>query len=139
MRKLVINPWAVLVCIILSMVVGAVWYGAFAEQWMAANDLTMEFIEKNESFTPYIIAIIASIITTLSMAWVFTKIPVETALNGLLVALMFGVAFNFVSTFTHNAFAFRSFAHTWIDGGETLVHFAVLGLILGGWRKYKES
>ena len=138
MRKLVINPWAVLVCVILSMVVGAVWYGIFADQWMAAHELTMDYITENETSTPYIIATVGSIITCLCMAWVFTKIPVESAVSGLLVALFLGFGFNFVSTFTHNAFAFKSFDHTWIDGGESLVHFAVIGLILGGWRKYKE-
>lgn len=139
MRKLVINPWAVLVCVVLSMVVGALWYGIFSQQWMEANQLNLEFIQKNESSTPYIIATVGSILTSLCMAWVFTKIPVESAISGLITALMFGIAFNFVNTFTHNSFAFRSFDHTWIDGGESLVNFALIGLILGGWRKYREG
>lgn len=139
MRKLVINPWAVLVCVILSMVVGALWYGTFSEQWMAANELDLEFIQANESATPYIIATIGSILSSLCMAWLFTKIPVESAGRGLLLGLVFGLAFNFFNTYTHNSFAFRSFDHTWIDGGESVVNFALLGLILGGWRKYRES
>lgn len=137
MRTLKINYLAVLVIVILSQVIPALWYGAFADQWMAYNNLTLDFIEENASTTPYIVAIVNSIFFSLAMAWVFKRMNVKSALDGLKIALIMGFPFALLSTMTTNMFSFRPYELTWIDGGVNLVIFLVAGLILGAWRKYE--
>ena len=136
MKNLKINPFAILVCVLLSMAIPAFWYGAFAEPWMANNNLTEAFINQNFSPLPYGIAFIASMVTVYCMAWIFTKIPVTSAIQGAGMGLMLTIAFYFVTLVTQNAFSFQPFALSLIDGGANLMTGLVTGGILGAWRKY---
>ena len=135
MEKLKINYLAVAVCVILGMAIPAFWYAVFSEPWLEGNNLTEEFINENQKSAPYIIALIANIITMYVLAWLFTKLHVTAPIRGALVAFLIGVAFNFVVLYTQNAFAFRPSNLNFIDGGVNLFTWMIAGAILGAWVK----
>ena len=58
-------------------------------------------------------------------------------LNGLGIALLISFTFVFLNHMTGDMFSHRPYELSWINGGYNLTQMAILGLILGGWRKYK--
>lgn len=83
--------------------------------------------------------LIATAVPVYFMAWLFTKLNVESAMRGLLLGLGISFSFQFLTQMTQNLFAMRPYELTWVSGGFNLVALALVGLILGGWRKYQES
>ncbi len=138
MKHHTINLFAVGAAVVASMIIPAAWYFLFGPQWMDGNELTEQMIRNNAGPLPYIIALIASIVTVFTMAWLFVRLSVESVLNGVLTALLLGLAFYVVSLATQNVFSLRPQSLTLIDGGAILVSMVVSGAILGGWRKYTD-
>ena len=136
MKKQKINYLAVGSCVVLAMLISFGWYSLFTEQWMAGNGLSLEFIEENHSSAPFIIAIIANVITMYVMAWLFVLLKIESGSKGLVIALLLGIAFYFVTLYTQNAFSYRPRSLSFIDGGVNVIIWAIAGYILGSWRKY---
>lgn len=113
------------------------WYGAFADTWMDANKLTMDIVEQEASATPYIVSILSSAVFAYVLAWLFKRLRVESAMEGLTLGLIMGFAFTVLPLAVNNAFSLRSSSLIWIDGGMNLLIWAAAGLILGAWRKYE--
>lgn len=132
-----INHAAVWASAILLTVLGFVWYGPlFGEPWMAMVDLDMATVEANPPGTEiWITNIIATIVPLYVLAWLFIKLNVKTALDGLKYALIITFSFHFLSVMTSNLFAMQDYWLTWITGGYSLVASAISGLIIGGWQK----
>jgi hypothetical protein len=139
MKKLKINYWAVIVVVVLSQLVPMIWYGVFAEQWMELNGLTMEMITEDGSSAPYIMAIIASFTFAMVLAWLFKRMNVESAKDGLITAVIMGIPFSLFNLMTVYMFSFRPYGLAWIDGGENLIIWALSGIVLGAWRKYEKN
>lgn len=125
-----------LVVIVLGQVLPAAWYGAFSDPWMDANNLTMDIVEEEASATPYIFSIISSAIFAYVLAWLFTRLRVESAMQGLTYGLAMGFAFTVLPFAVNNTFSLRPASLIWIDGGVNLLIWAAAGLVLGAWRKY---
>ncbi|MDX1665664.1 MAG: DUF1761 domain-containing protein [Saprospiraceae bacterium] len=136
MKRLRINHAAVWVCIVLAQIIPLLWYTALGSQWMAANELSQEFIEENQNIGPYIVSILASIVSMYVLAMIFRRMEIESARSGATTGLLIGIAFNTLSIITINVFSFRPLVLAVIDGGVNAVVFLVAGAILGGWRKY---
>lgn len=136
MRAQKINYLAILVCVILAQIIPAIWYNIFSDQWMTANKLSMETIEKNASAMPYVVSIIHAILFTLVLAWLFKRMNVSSGIDGLQIGLAIGFAFVLMEHMTVNMFSQRPYYLTWIDGGCTFVVIPICGFILGAWRKY---
>jgi hypothetical protein len=71
------------------------------------------------------------------MAWVFTKIPVKSLVMGFLIGLLFGIVFVLFETIVKDMFSMRPLALSLIDGGVSVIVYALTGAILGAWRKYE--
>jgi len=136
MRKLSVNLWAVLVCVVIGQIVPALWYTVFSERWMALNGFTMEQIKSGTSPVPYLASIVSSSFMAYTMAWVFTKIPVRSLFSGLLTGLLFGVVFVLSEVIVKDMFSMRPLALSLIDGGVSTLVYTITGSILGIWRKY---
>ena len=132
-----INHVAVWISAVLLTVLGFVWYGPlFGEPWMAMVGLDMATIEANPPGAgTWITNIIATIVPLYVLAWLFIKLGVKTALDGLKYALIITFSFHFLSLMTGNLFAMEDYWLTWITGGFSLVTSAISGLIMGGWQK----
>ncbi|MEO6284951.1 MAG: DUF1761 domain-containing protein [Dyadobacter sp.] len=137
MRKQSVNLWAVLVCVVIGQVIPALWYSAFSEKWMALNGFTMEQIKAGTSPVPYLASIVSSSFMAYTMAWVFTKIPVKSLLAGFLIGLLFGVVFILFEIIVKDMFSMRPLLLSLIDGGVSVLVYAITGAILGVWRKYE--
>ncbi|TLV01111.1 DUF1761 domain-containing protein [Dyadobacter luticola] len=137
MRKQSVNLWAVLVCVVIGQVVPALWYSAFSEQWMALNGFTTEQMKGATSPVPYLASIVSSSFMAYTMAWVFTKIPVKSLLAGFLTGLLFGVVFVLFELIVKDMFSLRPLMLSMIDGGVSVIIYAITGAILGVWRKYE--
>ena len=135
MEKLKINHAAVWVSVVLLTVFGFLWYGPlFSETWMGM--LCDDF---NKDFVPgtgiWITNLVATVVPLYVLAWLFTKIGVNSALQGAGIGLLIGFSFIHLSDMTGNMFAQRPYGLSWITGGFSMVSLAVAGLILGAWRK----
>jgi hypothetical protein len=137
MRKQSVNLWAVLVCVVISQIVPALWYGAFSDTWMALNGFTMDQIKAANSPTPYLASIVCSSFTAYTLAWVFTKIPVKSWFMGFLIALLFGIVFVLFDIIVRDMFSLKSLKLSLIDGGPRVLVYSITGAILGFWRKYE--
>ncbi|TDE16418.1 DUF1761 domain-containing protein [Dyadobacter psychrotolerans] len=137
MRKQSVNLWAVLVCVVISQVIPALWYWAFSESWMALNGFTMEQIKTANSPVPYLASIVSSAFSAYTVAWIFTKIPVKSIIAGFLTGMLFGSVFVFFEIIVKDLFSMRSLLLSLIDGGVRVIVFAITGAILGVWRKYE--
>ncbi len=139
MKELKINHLAVLVAVVLQFVIGFLWYGPFfGEPWMGMVGLDMATIEANPPGAgEWITNIVSAVVSMYVLAWLFTKIPVTSLLNGLLVGLLLGFSFVLLSAMTSGMFAKDPYGLAWITGGYTTVGMGIGGAVLGAWKKYK--
>ena len=137
MRKQSVNLWAVLVCVVISQIVPALWYGAFSETWMALNGFTAEQMNSANSPAPYMASIVSSSFMAYTLAWIYTKIPVKSLFIGFLTGLLFGVVFVLFEIIVKDMFSLRPLMLSLIDGGPRVLVYSVSGAILGVWRKYE--
>ena len=138
MEKLKINHAAVWVAVVALSILGFVWYGPlFGDPWMAMVGLDKATVEANPPGAGvWITNLIATAVPAYALAWLFTKLNVESALRGAGIGLLIAFSFVFLSRMTSDMFAQNPYGLSWITGGFSLVGLALAGLILGGWRKY---
>ena len=134
MKDLKINHLAAVVAIVLHQLIPMGWYTIFQEKWMALTEITQAEAESGGA-SPYIISLICAAITVYGMAYLFTKLPIDSALKGVQTAALFWLAFVFAQIMIQNTFSMRSMELTFIDQGNTFLTFIVTGALLGGWRK----
>lgn len=135
-----INYWAVLVCAILSMVIGYIWYGPlFGKLWLSvtgADKLDLEAREKmQKSAGPlYAVQFLLSLFQVVILAY---YIKGWTEASGLENALWIWAAFIMPtiagSAMWNNDTAKVKWTRFLLQAGYQLVLFAVFGLILGYW------
>lgn len=130
-----INHLAVWVLVVIHQLIPMVWYGALSDKWMALNNLTMKDIEASPSPMPYIVAIVTAIVFNYFLAWLFIKLNLSGAVNGLLFAALIFISCIALEVTTHNMFQMRPFELTLINMGHTFLNFCVSGLLLGLWVK----
>jgi len=140
MKELKINHLAVLVAVVLQFVLGFLWYGPlFGEAWMGMVGLDMATIEADPAGAEeWISNIISAVVSMYVLAWLYTKIPVTSLVQGLLIGLLLGFAFVLLSTMVSGMFAKNPYGLAWITGGFTMLGLALGGAVLGAWKKYKE-
>jgi len=135
-----INHLAVWILVIADQLIGALWYSQylFGDAWLGYHGKIMTDITNPTNPTPFVVSIVAAIVTNYALAWIVGKLQAFNAVAGLKVALVCWFAFLFVSYATIEAFsAFGRNPATIIaiNMGYTLLVFAVGGLVLGAWRR----
>lgn len=138
MGTLKINHVAVWVGVVLLSLLGFMWYGPlFGDAWMSYVGLDKVAVEANPPGAGiWISNTIATIIPLYTLAWIFVRLRVESALQGAIVGLLIGFSFVFLSDMTGDMFAQRAYGLSWITGGYSMTALALAGVLLGGWRKY---
>lgn len=130
-----INHWAVFVCALFNMLLGAVWYSPllFYEAWKTENGLTDERIAGSSKGKMYGVAFFLAWLMSYNLAYFLAD--AKTDWNwGLTAGFLAGFGWA-AAIFTSIAlFEQRSWRYIAINAGYIVVYFSVIGLILGAWR-----
>lgn len=139
-----INFWAVVVCAVLSMVIGSLWYGKFlfGKVWMEISgiDITKISPEKvkemqRQMFPLYLIQFLLSVLTLVIFAkYIHTMDNISGLSHGLLVFsgfVMPVIAGQIMWSGKPRNIAWKAF---WVSSGYNFVLFLVYGFILSSWK-----
>ena len=138
MKSLQINYLAVLVAAIVTFILGAIWYITFSDAWMKLAGLTQDQIRAGGGSTPsYIISFATYILGVYAISLLFKTMNVKTAQTGLLPGLLIEVLLIGGNIFTNNAYEMKPIGLSVLNAGFSSVSGALMGAILGAWRKYK--
>jgi len=124
-------------------IVGAVWYGALANQWVSALGKNMEQFKQEQaalrgtaaSYLPFVLVFIANLLMAWVLAWLLSHFgPGQaTVKNGVMIGFFVWLGFVVTTVTANNAFAGRRYKLTAIDAGHWLAVLIVIGAIIG-WR-----
>jgi hypothetical protein len=134
MENLYINHIAVLVCAVMSLVIGGLWWSPFlfAKAWQRENGLTDEQLANVNAAKTFGLTFILAWIMSYNLAF-FLGTPGTTWQWGIAAGLLAAVwaigMFIVIALFEQ-----RSLKYMLINCGYIAVYFAVIGFILGIWR-----
>jgi len=137
-----INIWAVLVCTILTLVIGFIWYGPiFGKKWMEITGADKMDMERRKEMMKgvwklYIAQIALALLQVYVLAWYINTIGnissgIHTAFSIWLAFVMPTIA---GTAMWRNDSAKISWARFFIQSGYQLIIFIVFGLILSFWK-----
>ena len=141
MHFLGVNVWAVLVCALVTMVAGFLWYSPllFANPWMVLmghdpNDKA-KIAEMQKSAGPsYAMSLIESILAAIVLGKIIEVAKVDTALYGMEIGLAIWLGIVTTVQLTGALFSRQPFKLYLINTGYQAVCYLAMGAILGGWR-----
>lgn len=134
MDAIQVNYLAVIVAGLTGFPLGFLWYGPlFEKPWMAALGKTRETTTPPPPAYWGLIAL-GAIVSALVIAVVQGWAGAATLIDGVLVALVLGVGLIVTESLKLLVYEGRSMVLLNINNGYTLVHFAIMGAILGVWR-----
>lgn len=129
-----LNWWAIVVCSVLAMVMGAVWYSMalFAKPWM--KEIGKKESELGGATAGYVIAMVANVVMTIVLASVVRQFSPASAVAGAGLGLAIWLGFIATTAGMNYAFSGRSLKLFSIDTGLQLVVLLVNGAILSVWK-----
>lgn len=134
MENFYINHIAVLVCAVMSLVIGGLWWSPllFAKPWQKENGLTDEQLAAANPLKTFGITFLIAWIMSYNLAF-FLGAAGTTWTWGLVAGLLAAVwvvgMFIIIALFEQ-----RTVKYIAINCGYVVVYFAVIGFILGIWR-----
>lgn len=135
MEQFYINHWAVLVCAIANLALGALWYSPllFYKAWMKENKFTDEDIKKVKPAKTYSITLVLSVIISYNLAFFLGDDKTDMAW-GTTAGFLAGFGFSALIFSVVALFEQRSWKYILINGGYITIYFTLIGFILGTWR-----
>jgi hypothetical protein len=131
MTHFAVNWLAVILATAGSFAVGAAWYMAFANQWLASIGKTRDQINASD-YTPYIWSVVVQLVMAYFIALltpaIFGSITIWT---GILCAAHMWLGFVITSMILNHRYQGAPWSRTFIDGGYLLVALVVQGIIIG--------
>jgi len=132
-----VNHVAVWAAGIAQFILGAGWYTLLGPAWMAGIGKTKDQLmtEHGNSPLPYIIALVAALVVAYTLAWLLPKLGAQSAASGAKTGALLGLAL--IGTTFAQAYGFeaRPLSLWLINAGYMIVGMAVMGAIVGHWRK----
>jgi hypothetical protein len=132
-----VNHFAVWVAGIAQFVLGACWYTVFSGAWLAAIGKTEAQVKADQPnmAIPLIIAIAVAVIIAYTLAWLIPKLGTPSAACGAKTGVTLAVTL-IASTMAMNyGFEARSISLWLINSGYMVAGMAIMGAIVGAWRK----
>jgi uncharacterized membrane protein len=135
MENFHINHWAVLVCAVANLALGALWYSPalFYNAWKKENNLTDEQLKTMNPAKVYTITFILALITSYNLAFYLGDDKTDMAW-GTTAGFLTGFGFCTIIFSIIALFELRSWKYILINGGYITVYFTLIGFILGIWR-----
>jgi hypothetical protein len=129
------NYWAILLCVVLNIVLGMVWFGAFRQPWMDGHGLTEESIKNMANpIMPYVVSIVGALVLAYATTLLFRRMGVCNLKDGFLNGAALGL-FALVAFIVLNMYAMKPFTLSLIDGGYNFVQMVLFGMVIGAWVK----
>lgn len=128
-----VNWWAVLACVVFSMISGSIWYNTstfFKVWWRAIGKSDSE--PAGSSATMWILTIVSSVVESVFMAMLVPALGGMSLVAGAGIGFMIWVGLVAPTSLVNKLFAGRYTAWT-IEAGNHLVNLVVFGAILGAW------
>ncbi|MDX1543408.1 MAG: DUF1761 domain-containing protein [Christiangramia sp.] len=135
MENIIINHWAVLVCAIFNLILGALWYSPalFYKAWQKENNLTDEQLKSANAGKMYGISFFLAYLMSYNMAFFLGDASTDWVW-GITAGFLTGFGWA-ASIFTVIAlFEQKSWKYIFINSGYIIIYFTVIGFIIGIWR-----
>ena len=129
-----VNWFAVIVSAIANMLIGAIWFGVFAEPWLEGIGKTREWANESQRPTDYITALVNSLLMAFFLANVIAWTGTTGFMGGLLMGFFMWLGFNGFAFASNHAFEGRSLKLWAVNTGTYLAGLMVMGVILGLWQ-----
>lgn len=135
MEQFHINHFAVIVCAMANLALGALWYSPvlFYNAWKKENNLTDEQLKKINPLKVYGSTFLLSVIISYNMAFFLGDNKTDMAW-GTTAGFLTGFGFAALIFTIVALFEMRSRKYMLINGGYITIYFTLIGLILGAWR-----
>ncbi len=135
MEQFYINHWAVFVCALANLGLGAIWYSPllFYKAWLRENNFTEEDIKKFNPAKTYSLTFILSLVISYNLAF-FLGDNKTDMVWGTTAGFLAGFGFSALIFTIVGLFEQRSWKYILINGGYITVYFTLIGFILGSWR-----
>ena len=135
MENFYINHIAVLVCAVMSLVIGAFWWSPilFAKAWQKEVGLSDEQLAKSNPLKTFGLSFLLAWIMSYNLAF-FLGGPGTTWQWGVAAGLLAGIGWVVAMFIVIALFEQRSLKYILINCGYIVVYFALIGFILGIWR-----
>ena len=131
MNFVAVNWLAIVLATVVSMALGAAWYGVLSRQWLEASGRRKEDIDPKD-FMPYVWSVIVQLVMAYFLAVLTPALTGAMSIqNGLTVGALVWVGFILTSQILNHRYQGRPGALTAIDGGYLLAVMLVQGLVLG--------
>jgi len=132
-----INHIAVWVAGIAHFVLGAGWYTAFGGAWLAAIGKTEAQVRADQpnAAIPMAIAVAVAVVIAYTLAWLLPRLGAQSAAGGAKTGATLALALIATTLAMNYGFEARSLALWLINSGYMVVGMALMGAIVGGWRK----
>ena len=129
-----INWLAVIVCVVVSMVNGFIWYHPklFFPAWWAGIGKSGEAGNPNPMI--YVFTIIAVLVQAVFVSLILNTMGTTTATAGALAGFMLWLGFVAPTNLVNKLFAGHGLKVWAIEAGNHLLNFLLFGAILGAWR-----
>ena len=130
-----INWWAVVACVIVSMISGSIWFGPktfFPVWWKAIGRTEQDKPGGGNMAVLWGGTVLASFVQVVSVALMINAMGVTTAGAGAMAGFMLWFGFVAATSLTNKLFAGQLKA--WVlEAGNHLINFLLFGAILAAW------
>jgi hypothetical protein len=132
-----INHVAVWVAGVVQFLLGAGWYTLLGKAWMAGIGKTEAQLvaEHGNSPLPYVVALGAALVVAYAIAWLLPRLGPPSAGSGARVGATLALTLIGPALATNYGFEARPLSLWLINAGYMLVGMAIMGAIVGHWRK----
>jgi hypothetical protein len=128
-----INWLAVVVCVVVAMISGFIWYHPkfFYPAWREGIGRSGEMSNPNPMI--YVFTLIAAFVQAASVALLINLMGSTTAASGAMAGFMLWLGFVAPTNLVNKLFAGLGFKVWAIEAGNHLLNFLLFGAILGAW------
>ncbi|MBF4461127.1 MULTISPECIES: DUF1761 domain-containing protein [unclassified Rathayibacter] len=132
-----INPWAVALATLSTMVVGSIWYTpkVFGALWMRLIGMSHETMRARSALVPILVTLVVSFVTALVLAGcvdiAHSFYGGSWFANALVTGLFLFAGFTAARFVTHDAFEGRPVALTVLNVTHELVTVLVMSVVIG--------
>ena len=135
MESMYLNHWAILLCALFNLLLGAIWYSPalFYNAWKTENNLTDDDIRQSNPVKTHGISFLLALMMSYNLAFFLSDENTDW-LWGLTAGFLTGFGWA-AAIFTAIAlFEQKSWRYILINSGYIVVYFTCIGFILGIWR-----